>query len=94
VMPRSDAVVLVVTFALTVIFDLVVAVELGMVLAAILFIKRVSETTEVSRVTGDDVLESPEQLAQGKRRRIHPRLQSASSAHGVFRSRHTRFGGC
>jgi len=66
VMPRSDAAVLVATFALTVIFDLVIAVELGMVLAAILFIKRVSETTEVSRVTGDDVLESPEQLAQGK----------------------------
>jgi SulP family sulfate permease len=57
---------LVATFTLTVIFDLVIAVELGMVLAAILFIKRVSETTEVSRVTGDDVLESPEQLAQGK----------------------------
>jgi SulP family sulfate permease len=37
-----------------------------MVLAAILFIKRVSETTEVSRVTEGDVLESPEQLACGK----------------------------
>jgi SulP family sulfate permease len=66
VMPRSDAVVLLATFLLTVVFDLVIAVELGMVLAAILFIKRVSETTEVSPVTGDDVLESPEQLAQGK----------------------------
>jgi SulP family sulfate permease len=44
----------------------VIAVELGMVLAAMLFIKRVSETTEISRVTGDDVLESREQLAQGK----------------------------
>ena len=65
-MPRSDAVVLLTTFLLTVIFDLVIAVELGMVLAAILFIKRVSETTEVSRVTDNDVLESPEQLAQGK----------------------------
>lgn len=65
-MPRSDAGVLLTTFALTVIFDLVVAVEVGMVLAAILFIKRVSETTEVSRVTENDVLESPEQLAAGK----------------------------
>ena len=55
-MPRSDAAVLIATFALTVIFDLVIAVELGMVLAAILFIKRVSETTEVSRVTEDDAL--------------------------------------
>jgi SulP family sulfate permease len=65
-MPLSDAAVLVTTFALTVIFDLVIAVEVGMVLAAILFIKRVSQTTEVSRVTEDDVLESPEQMAQGK----------------------------
>jgi SulP family sulfate permease len=65
-MPLSDAVVLVTTFALTVIFDLVVAVEVGMVLAAMLFIKRVSETTEVSRVFESDVLESPEQLVAGK----------------------------
>jgi len=65
-MPRSDALVLLTTFALTVIFDLVLAVEIGMVLAAILFIKRVSETTEVSRVTGEDMLERPEHLAQGK----------------------------
>lgn len=65
-MPLSDAVVLVTTFALTVIFDLVVAVEVGMVLAAMLFIKRVSETTEVSQVFESDVLESPEQLVAGK----------------------------
>ena len=65
-MPPSDAVVLLTTFALTVLFDLVIAVEVGMVLAAILFIKRVSETTEVSRVTDEDVLESHEQLATGK----------------------------
>lgn len=65
-MPRSDGAVLLTTLALTVVFDLVVAVEVGMVLAAILFIKRVSETTEVSRVTGEDMLERPEQIAQGK----------------------------
>lgn len=65
-MPRSDALVLFTTFGLTVVFDLVVAVEVGMVLASILYIKRVSETTEVSRVTGDDMLERPEQMAQGK----------------------------
>ncbi len=65
-MPAGDAVVLVTTFGLTVVFDLVVAIEVGMVLAAILFIRRVSETTEVTQVTSDDVLESPEQQAQGK----------------------------
>jgi len=66
-MPLSDAVVLVTTFGLTVIFDLVVAVEIGMVLAAILFIHRVAQTTEISRVTSEDELETPEQLAHGKK---------------------------
>jgi SulP family sulfate permease len=66
-MPRSDAAVLITTCGLTVVFDLVVAVEIGMVLAAILFIRRVAETTEISRVTDEDELETPEQLARGKR---------------------------
>jgi SulP family sulfate permease len=65
-MPRSDAAVLLATFALTVIFDLVVAVEVGMMLAAVLFIKRMAETTEIARVTASDELETPEQLAHGK----------------------------
>lgn len=45
---RSDAAVFLVTFALTVIFDLTVAVEVGMILAAGLFIKRVTDTTQVA----------------------------------------------
>lgn len=65
-MPLSDAVVLLTPLGLTVVFDLVIAVEVGMVLAAILFIKRVAETTEVSRVTAEDMLERPEHIAQGK----------------------------
>jgi SulP family sulfate permease len=65
-MPASDALVLTTTFALTVVFDLVIAVEVGMVLAAMLFIKRISETTEVSLVTTNDELERPEHIAQGK----------------------------
>ncbi len=48
--PRSDVVVFLTTFGLTVIIDLTVAVEVGMVLAAILFIKRVSENTQVTAV--------------------------------------------
>ena len=65
-MPGSDALVLVTTLGLTVIFDLVVAVEVGMVLAAVLFIKRMAETTEVARVTAEDELETREQIAHGK----------------------------
>ncbi len=48
--PRSDAVVFLATFSLTVLVDLTVAVEVGMVLAAILFIRRVSETTQITHV--------------------------------------------
>ena len=46
--PKSDIVVLVLTFALTVLFDLVIAIEVGVVLAAILFMKRMSDTAEVT----------------------------------------------
>lgn len=45
--PKSDIIVLLATFVLTVLFDLVVAIEVGMVLAALLFMKRMSEVTEV-----------------------------------------------
>jgi SulP family sulfate permease len=48
--PRSDATVFLTTFSLTVIIDLTVAVETGMVLAAMLFIKRVSDTTQITAV--------------------------------------------
>lgn len=45
--PKSDVIILLVTFLLTVIFDLVVAIEIGMVLAMFLFMKRISETTNI-----------------------------------------------
>ena len=45
--PRSDLLVLVLTLLLTVIFDLVVAIEVGMLLAALLFMKRMSDETEI-----------------------------------------------
>ncbi len=45
--PKSDIIVLVTTFILTVVFDLVVAIEIGMVLACLLFMKRMSEESRV-----------------------------------------------
>jgi SulP family sulfate permease len=48
--PRSDALVFLTALLLTVIIDLTVAVEIGMVLAAMLFIKRASETTQIMAV--------------------------------------------
>jgi SulP family sulfate permease len=55
--PRSDVLVMLVTFALTVLVDLTVAIEVGMVLAAFLFMRRMAEVTNVrylSRELGDD----------------------------------------
>jgi len=48
--PKSDAAVFLTAFGLTVLIDLTVAVEVGMVLAAVLFIKRMSETTQIVAV--------------------------------------------
>lgn len=45
--PKSDIIVLVATFFLTVFFDLVVAIEIGVVLAALLFMKRMAETADI-----------------------------------------------
>ena len=44
--PKSDIIVLVLTFVLTVVFDLVVAIGVGMVMAALLFMKRMADVTE------------------------------------------------
>ena len=46
--PKADVAVLLITFFLTVVFDLTIAIEFGLVLACLLFIKRVMETTEVN----------------------------------------------
>ena len=48
--PKSDVSVLLVTFFLTVIFDLTIAIEVGLLIAMFLFMKRVAETTQVSVV--------------------------------------------
>ena len=46
--PKSDVSVLLVTFFLTVIFDLTVAIEVGLLIACVLFMRRVMETTDIS----------------------------------------------
>lgn len=45
--PKSDITVLVLTFVLTVVFDLVVAIEIGMIVACVLFMKRMSDESEI-----------------------------------------------
>jgi sulfate permease, SulP family len=63
---KTDISVWLVTFALTVFADLTVAVEAGMILAALLFIARVAETTTVSQVTGDYVEDGRLHILQDK----------------------------
>lgn len=51
--PKSDVTVLLITFLLTVIFDLTVAIGVGLLLACILFMRRVMETTEISVIKNE-----------------------------------------
>ena len=60
--PKSDIVVLLITFALTVIFDLVVAIEVGVLLAAVLFMKRMSEVTQVEGWKNFDPENDPDSI--------------------------------
>ena len=71
--PRADVVVLLLTFFLTIVFDLTIAIEVGLLIACVLFLKRVMETTEISVIrdeldpaAGLDVRLSEEHLAVPK----------------------------
>jgi len=64
--PRSDALVFLTAFALTVVIDLTVAVEIGMVLAAVLFIKRSAETTQIMAVDESTETEGSHHSLVGK----------------------------
>ena len=77
----TDRLVWLVTFVLTVVADLTVAVEAGMILAALLFIRRVSATTTVSRVTPEYVERGRSHVLQGK---TIPPYVSIFRIHGPF----------
>ena len=51
--PKSDVTVLLITFFLTIIFDLTVAIEVGLIIACLLFMKRVSEVTDVKLIENE-----------------------------------------
>ena len=51
--PKSDVTVLVITFLLTIIFDLTVAIEVGLIIACLLFMRRMSETTDVHVISNE-----------------------------------------
>jgi SulP family sulfate permease len=70
--PKSDIIVLVATFALTVIFDLVVAIEIGILMAAILFVKRMADVADVQKWkdlqedSSDEDMNDPENIRMKK----------------------------
>jgi len=61
--PKSDIYVWTATFAFTVIFDLVVAIEVGLILAVILFIKRMMDVTNIQDITDDTLLFDQDDMA-------------------------------
>ena len=69
--PKSDISVLLVTFFLTVIFDLTIAIEIGLLLAVVLFLRRVMENTEI-KVYGDQL-----DIAEGTESNTHEMLDLA-----------------
>jgi SulP family sulfate permease len=78
---KADVSIWLATFALTVFADLTVAVEVGMVLAALLFIRRIAITTTVSRVTKDYLSEGHAHVLQGKH---IPEYVAIYRVHGPF----------
>ena len=78
---KADIAVWLVTFALTVLADLTVAVEVGIVLAALLYIYRVSQTTSVSTVTNKYIEDGRAHVLQDK---VVPSYVSILRIHGPF----------
>ncbi|WP_026669615.1 SulP family inorganic anion transporter [Butyrivibrio sp. AE3006] len=71
--PKSDIIVLVMTFVLTVVFDLVVAIEVGMIAACLLFMKRMSEESSVRGWTYVDPDIDPENDPDSIELRVIPK---------------------
>jgi len=69
--PRSDLVVLLLTFALTIFVDLTIAVQVGIVVASLLFMKRMSDITHIQEITSDlrDSGEDPGEITQVRKRK-------------------------
>ncbi len=82
--PRSDVIVLLVTFGLTVLVDLTVAVQAGLVLSAFLFMKRMSEVTNVSAVTREWADEPEEDDPDALARRVVPPGVQVYEVNGPF----------
>ncbi len=68
--PKSDVAVLLITFALTVFVDLTVAVQVGIVVASLLFMKRMADLTHIEGInTGDGASDDPDEITQVRKRK-------------------------
>lgn len=80
-MPKSDVAVLLITFFLTVFMDLTVAIEVGLILAVVLFMRRIMETSSVSVV--EEELK-PEEYAESDERLSIPNGVAVYEVNGPF----------
>lgn len=80
-LPKADIVVWLLTLSLTVFADLTVAVEVGMILAAFSFIRQISQTTTVSKVTDDYIEDGRLHILQDK---DIPQYTAVYRIHGPF----------
>lgn len=73
--PKSDISVLAVTFLLTVIFDLTIAIEMGLLLAIILFLRRVMENTEIRAYSGQLEVDEGSEMAHHEVLEVNPGVE-------------------
>lgn len=82
--PKSDITVLLVTFFLTIIFDLTIAIEVGIVIACLLFMRRMAETSDVKLVHDIDVEEESDLEAQHNEHLIVPKKVEVYEIDGPY----------
>jgi SulP family sulfate permease len=90
--PRSDVAVLLTTFGLTVLVDLTVALQAGIVLAALLFLRRMATTSEAGYVTGSLAeVEDPDDPLAISRREVPPGVEVFEVRGALFFGAATKF---
>ena len=82
--PKSDITVLLVTFFLTIIFDLTIAIEVGIVIACLLFMRRMAETSDVQQVRDIDVEKESDLQSQHDEHLIVPQDIEVYEINGPF----------
>ncbi|MDR3218981.1 MAG: sulfate permease [Dysgonamonadaceae bacterium] len=82
--PKSDVIVLLVTFFLTVVFDLTIAIEVGILLAMVLLVKRISETSSISIIKDELDMQSDAEKTADNDKLILPKGVEVYEIDGPF----------